>query len=151
MNELEKNETQPEKNGVITLNLNGEKEISILRSVLTEVYPNSALAKHFSMNHRSPWIMKENPGRYYICRLNVRANEIFFKFLTTQSIVVNRKTIMEKLTDELSFYGFLKIEFILGTWHEKDYSITSHSNNTSAKKDEDFSYTFKWSKSHNFM
>ena len=105
MNELEKNETVPEKNGVITLSLNGEKEISILRSVLTEVYPNSALAKHFSMNHRSPWIMKENPGRYYICRLNVLASEIFFKFLTTQSIVVNRKTIMGNLTDELSFYG----------------------------------------------
>ena len=78
--------TMPEKNGLVTLNLNGEKEISILRSVLTKAYPNSTLAKYFSMNHRSPWIMKENPGRYYICGSNVRVGEMVFKFLTTQSI-----------------------------------------------------------------
>lgn len=146
MNELEKNETMPEKNWLVTLNLNGEKEITILRSVLTKAYPNSTLAKYFSLN-RSPWIMKENPGRYYICRLNGRISEIVFKFLITQSIVVNRKTIMGNLTDELSFYGISKYDQYDNNPRSDEwcrYSILPHSNNASAKKDEDFSYTFKW-------
>lgn len=155
MSELEEieifNETMPEKNGVVTLNLNGEKEISILRSVLTKAYPNSTLAKYFSMTTRSPWIMKENPDRYYICRLNGRVSEMVFKFLTTRSIVVNGTTIMRNLTDELLFYGIHKYdqnsEARPNEWCR--YSITPDSNNADAKKDEDFSYTFKWRKSHN--
>ena len=162
MNELEKNETIPEKNGVVTLSLNGEKEITILRSVLTEAYPNSTLAKHFSMN-RSPWIMKEKPGRYYICRMRSRVSEIVFKFLTTHSIVVNHNTTLDHLTEELSFYGIshdkhhMRYDPVRGIsipvstpdeWCQ--YSIIPHSKNASAKKDEDFSYTFKWTKFHNF-
>ena len=155
MNEREKIETQPEKNGVITLSLNGEKEITILRSVLTEVYPNYALAKYFSMNHRSPWIMKENPGRYYICRIRTRVSEMVFKFLMAQTIVVNSKTTMGNLEDELSFYGIKcrykwshESEFRPHEWCQ--YSIIPHGYNASAKKDEDFSFTFKWTTFHNF-
>ena len=150
MNEFEKNETMPEKNGLVTLNLNGEKEITILRSVLTEAYPKSTLAKHFSMNHRSPWIMKENSGRYYVCRTNVRVSEMVFKFLTSQSIVVNRKTTMDHLTDELLFYGMKRTIPNSSFNNDCHYSIMPHSNNASAKKDEDFFYTFKWTKTHNF-
>ena len=51
---------------MIVLNINGEKEVMIVKKYLTRV-PESKLARYFSGEEDlSPWIVKEAPNRYFI-------------------------------------------------------------------------------------
>ena len=63
MEELEKDYGD---SSMIILNINGEKEVMIVKKYLTRV-PESKLAKYFSGEEDlSPWIVKEGPNRYFI-------------------------------------------------------------------------------------
>merc|ERR1712223_1482146 len=57
------------ESSIVTLDLDGEKEIKITKQLLTSV-PDSKMAEFFSgqQNELSQWIVKESENRYFISR-----------------------------------------------------------------------------------
>merc|ERR1712172_190550 len=118
------------KMSVITLNLNGERDILIMKEHLVKV-PESKLAKYFLMDQKAqedlqPWIIKESNNRYFIGR-STTISEMVFQFLRATDYFEPRDFIHFNKDDKEYYWHCLKkeLEFygILEGHHYKHYIL----------------------------
>ena len=91
-----------EKNAVVTLDLDGKKEIKIPRFLLTKAYPTTNLVDFFVKN-MPHWIVAESPNHYYIARPDEWACEMAFNFLKSKQIEVEHDQRKRIVTELLAF------------------------------------------------
>jgi len=110
-----KEEMEKKDPTIVSLNLNGVKDMTIPRDSLTRI-PDSKLAKYFSgeqikivfgdqgasKNVLSPWIVSTDPTSFYVSRPALKS-EMVFNFLKAPSCYSAENS--ADLQDELAFYG----------------------------------------------
>ena len=95
---------------LITLDLNGEKQIKILKRTITR-HSKTDLAKFFNEETSEPLlgplpIFEIKPGHYFVDR-PAKKSEILFSFLK-EKFVIETFPYSEELETELEFYGFVE-------------------------------------------